>query len=149
MKAARNVVGGAGTIRELFEFVWARKLWWIVPFVVTLLLVAIVGDPGVTITTLAPLRPSPPSPPLDPKVINPAAKLVARYFPGVPLVPVMANGYTDATFLGAVGIPTFGVPGGWEDPDGNGVHGLNERIEARSLYIGRDFLFDLIKAYAG
>ena len=112
-------------------------------------LVAIVGDPGVTITTLAPLRPSPPSPPLDPKVMNPAAKLVARYFPGVPLVPVMANGYTDATFLGAVGIPTFGVPGGWEDPDGNGVHGLNERIEARSLYIGRDFLFDLIKAYAG
>ncbi|MBP6362920.1 MAG: M20/M25/M40 family metallo-hydrolase [Novosphingobium sp.] len=112
-------------------------------------LTAIVGDPGVTITTLAPLRPSPPSPPLDPKVMNPAAKLVARYFPGVPLVPVMANGYTDATFLGAVGIPTYGVPGGWGDPDGNGVHGLNERIEARSLYVGRDFLFDLIKAYAG
>ena len=41
MKAARNVVGGASTIRELFAFLWARKLWWIVPFVVTLLLVAI------------------------------------------------------------------------------------------------------------
>lgn len=112
-------------------------------------LAGIVGDPGVTITTLAPLRPSPPSPPLAPKVMDPARKLVARYFPGVPLVPVMANGYTDATFLGAVGIPTYGVPGGWGDPDGNGVHGLNERIEARSLYVGRDFLFDLIKAYAG
>lgn len=112
-------------------------------------LTTIVGDPGVTITTLAPLRPSPPSPPLDPKLMNPAAKLVARYFPGVPLVPVMANGYTDATFLGAVGIPTYGVPGIWGDPGGNGVHGLNERIEARSLYMGRDFLFDLIKAYAG
>jgi hypothetical protein len=34
-------VGGAGTIRELFGFLWARKLWWIVPFVVTLLLVAV------------------------------------------------------------------------------------------------------------
>ena len=32
---------GAGTIRELFEFLWARKLWWIVPFVMTLLLVAV------------------------------------------------------------------------------------------------------------
>jgi hypothetical protein len=41
MKAARNVVGGAGTIRELFRFLWARRLWWMMPFVVTLLLVAV------------------------------------------------------------------------------------------------------------
>lgn len=112
-------------------------------------LAAIIGDPGVTVTALPPLRPSPPPPPLSPKVVDPARKLVARYFPGVPLVPVMANGYTDSTFLGAVGIPTYGVPGMWGDPDGNGVHGLNERIEVRSLFVGRDFLFDLIKAYAG
>jgi acetylornithine deacetylase/succinyl-diaminopimelate desuccinylase-like protein len=112
-------------------------------------LAKIVADPDVTITTLAPLRPSPPAPPLDPKVMGPAKKLVAQYFPGVPLVPTMANGYTDATFLGAVGIPTYGVPGSWGDPDGNGVHGLNERIEVKSLFTGRDFLFDLIKAYAG
>ncbi len=112
-------------------------------------LAAIIGDSGVTVTALAPLRPSPPAPPLDPKVVEPARKLVARYFPGVPLVPVMANGYTDATFLGAVGIPTYGVPGAWRDPDGNGVHGLNERIEARSLFVGRDFLLDLVKIYAG
>lgn len=111
-------------------------------------LAQIVADPDVTITTLAPLRPSPPAPPLDPKVMDPAKKLVAQYFPGVPLVPTMANGYTDATFLGAVGIPTYGVPGSWGDPDGNGVHGLNERVEVKSLFTGRDFLFDLIKAYA-
>lgn len=41
MKAARNVIGGASTIRELFGFLWARKLWWILPFVITLLLVAV------------------------------------------------------------------------------------------------------------
>ena len=41
MKAARNVIGGAGTIRELFRFLWARRLWWMMPFVVTLLLVAV------------------------------------------------------------------------------------------------------------
>jgi len=111
-------------------------------------LAKIVADPEVTITTLAPLRPSPPAPPLDPKVMGPAKKLVAKYFPGVPLVPTMANGYTDATYLGAVGIPTYGVPGSWGDPDGNGVHGLNERVEVKSLFTGRDFLFDLIKAYA-
>ena len=111
-------------------------------------LAGIIADPDVTVTTLAPLRPSPPAPPLDPKVMGPAKRLVAKYFPGVPLVPTMANGYTDATFLGAVGIPTYGVPGSWGDPDGNGVHGLNERVEVRSLFTGRDYLYDLIKAYA-
>lgn len=108
----------------------------------------IVADPGVSVSAIPPLRPSPPAPPLDPKIMEPARKLAARYFPGVPVVPTMANGYTDATFLGAVGIPTYGVPGLWGDPDGNGAHGLNERIEVRSLYTGRDYLFDLIKAYA-
>lgn len=108
----------------------------------------VIADQGVSVTAIPPLRPSPPAPPLDPKVMEPAKKLAAKYFPGVPVVPSMANGYTDATFLGAAGIPTYGVPGAWGDPDGNGAHGLNERIEVRSLYVGRDYLFDLIKAYA-
>ena len=112
-------------------------------------LAKIVDDPGVSIAVLTPLRPSPPAPPLDPKVMGPAKQLAAKYFPGVPVVPSMSNGYTDATFLGAVGIPTYGVPGPWDDPDGNGVHGLNERVEVRSVYVGRDYLYDLIKAYAG
>lgn len=108
----------------------------------------VIADQSVSVTAIPPLRPSPPAPPLDPKVMEPAKKLAAKYFPGVPVVPSMANGYTDATFLGAAGIPTYGVPGAWADPDGNGAHGLNERIEVRSLYVGRDYLFDLIKAYA-
>jgi acetylornithine deacetylase/succinyl-diaminopimelate desuccinylase-like protein len=111
-------------------------------------LAKVIADPGVSVAAIPPLRPSPPAPPLDPKVMEPAKKLAAKYFPGVPVVPSMANGYTDATFLGAAGIPTYGVPGAWGDPDGNGAHGLNERIEVRSLYVGRDYLYDLIKAYA-
>lgn len=39
-------------------------------------------------------------------------------------------------------------PGGWGDPDGNGVHGLNERRSIRSVFVGRDFLTDLVKLYA-
>jgi acetylornithine deacetylase/succinyl-diaminopimelate desuccinylase-like protein len=107
----------------------------------------IIADSDVTVTALPPLRPAPPAPPLDPKVMGPAQALAAEYFPGVPVVPTMANGYTDAPFLTAVGIPTYGVPGAWGDPDGNGVHGLNERIEVRSVYLGRDYLYDLIKVY--
>lgn len=112
-------------------------------------LAAAIGDPKVTITPVPPIRPVAKAPPLDPKVIGPAEKLVAKYFPGVPMVPSMSTGATDGIFLEAVGIPVYGVPGPWGDPDGNGVHGLNERIEAKSLYVGRDYLFDLVKAYAG
>lgn len=108
----------------------------------------VIGDPEVSVTALPPLRPSPPPPPLDPMVLDPAAHLVAKYWPGVVLAPQMANGYTDATFLTAAGIPTYGVPGLWGDVDGNGVHGLDERIEVASLLTGRLFLNDLIRAYA-
>ncbi|UNK78992.1 M20/M25/M40 family metallo-hydrolase [Sphingopyxis granuli] len=108
----------------------------------------VIGDPGVTVTQLPPKRPAPPAPPLDPRVIGPMQTLVDKYWPGLKVIPAMANGYTDATFLGAVGIPTYGIPGMWGDPDGNGAHGLDERMEVRSVYVGRDYMFDLVKAYA-
>ncbi|MEZ5680678.1 MAG: M20/M25/M40 family metallo-hydrolase [Erythrobacter sp.] len=111
-------------------------------------LARVAGDDQLRVTILEPRRPAPPPPPMDERILGPARELVERYFPGVPLVPVMSNGYTDSTFLTATGIPAYGVPGGWGDPDGNGVHGLNERISAESLYVGRDFLFDLVKALA-
>ena len=111
-------------------------------------LVAAIADPSVRVTPVPPIRPLASPPPLDPKVMGPAEKLVARYFPGVPLVPSMSTGATDGIFLEAIGIPVYGVPGAWGDPDGNGAHGLNERRSVRALFIGRDFLTDLIKAYA-
>ena len=39
MKVFKNVTTGASTVGELLHFLWARKLWWLIPFVVTLLLV--------------------------------------------------------------------------------------------------------------
>lgn len=107
-----------------------------------------IADPRLKVTPVPPVRPLARPPPLDPRIIEPAEKLVARYFPGVPLVPTMSTGATDGIFLEAIGIPVYGVPGGWGGPDGNGVHGLNERRGVRSVYVGRDFLTDLIKAYA-
>ena len=111
-------------------------------------LVKAIGDPGVKVTLVQPIRPIAVPPPLDPKIIGPAEKLVAKYFPGVPLVPTMSTGATDGIFLEAIGIPVYGVPGGWGDPDGNGVHGLNERRAVKVVFVGRDFLNDLIKVYA-
>jgi acetylornithine deacetylase/succinyl-diaminopimelate desuccinylase-like protein len=111
-------------------------------------LVAAINDAGVKVTLVQPVRPLAVPPPLDPKILGPAETLVAKYFPGVPLIPSMSTGATDGIFLEAIGIPVYGAPGGWGDPDGNGVHGLNERRSIRSVYVGRDFLTDLVKLYA-
>jgi acetylornithine deacetylase/succinyl-diaminopimelate desuccinylase-like protein len=108
----------------------------------------LIDNSGVKVTPVPPVRPTAVPPPLDAAIIGPAEKLVARYFPGVPLVPTMSTGTTDGIFLEAIGIPVYGAPGGWGDPDGNGVHGLNERRSIRSVFVGRDFLTDLVKLYA-
>ena len=109
---------------------------------------AAIADPQVKVSIVLPSAPSAVPPPLDPKVVGPAEKLSAKYFPGVPLVPSMSTGATDGIQLESAGIPVYGVPGLWSDPDGNGVHGLNERISAHALFVGRDYLTDLVKAYA-
>ena len=39
MKVLRNVTTGASTVGELLHFLWMRRLWWLIPFVITLLLI--------------------------------------------------------------------------------------------------------------
>lgn len=104
-----------------------------------------IDNAAVTIEERVKDKPIAKAPPLDPKIVGPMEKLAAKHFPGIPVIPSMSTGAPDAVYLGATGIPTYGVPGPWTDPDGNGTHGLNERIEIRSLYAGRDYLFDLVK----
>lgn len=111
-------------------------------------LVKVVGNAKVSFTVVPPFRPIAKVPPLDQRIMGPAEALAAKYFPGVPVIPSMATGATDAVFLGPIGMPVYGVPGAWGDPDGNGAHGLNERLEVKAVYVGRDYLFDLVKAYA-
>jgi acetylornithine deacetylase/succinyl-diaminopimelate desuccinylase-like protein len=111
-------------------------------------LIKAIDDPGVTVTALPPERPVAVPPPLDPKIFKPAEELVARYFPGVPLIPSMSTGATDAIFMGLVGMPVYGIPGIWSEPNSSGVHGLNERVAVNALYTGRDFMTDLVKIYA-
>ncbi|RAN81998.1 peptidase M20 [Bacillus sp. SRB_336] len=111
-------------------------------------LARVIGNPHISIELARKDKPVAKMPALDPAIIGPMEKLSAKYFPGVPVIPSMSTGATDGLYLSAVGIPTYGVPGSWGDPDGNGVHGLNERLEVRSVYVGRDYLFDLVKALA-
>ena len=111
-------------------------------------LVKAIGDASMSVTATGEISPTPAPPPLTPLVYGTAKTIAQKYFPGVPMLPAMATGATDGRFLNAAGIPTYGVPGRFSDPDGNGVHGLNERKSVEGLYVERDYLFDLIQAYA-
>src|ERR1700680_2824474 len=106
------------------------------------------ADPSLTIAPTGEVSPTPAPPPLTPLVYGTAKTLAQKHFPGVPMLPAMTTGATDGRFLNASGIPTYGVPGRFSDPDGNGVHGLNERKSVEGLYEERDYLFELIQAYA-
>ena len=107
------------------------------------------AGPKVRVTANQPVRPTAIPPSLDPKILGPMRAVAAKHFPGLPILPLMSTGATDGIFLEAIGIPVYGAPGTFLDTDFNGVHGLNERIRKASLYDARDYLYDLVKAYAG
>jgi acetylornithine deacetylase/succinyl-diaminopimelate desuccinylase-like protein len=109
---------------------------------------SVIGNPKMAITLTPPIRPVAVSPPLNPAVLGPMQALAKKHFPGVPFGVTMSTGATDAIFLSPIGIPTYGAPGLFIDPDGNGMHGLNERIRVKSLLQGRDYLDELVHTLA-
>ena len=111
-------------------------------------LTSIIGNDKIAIRYGRDDKPLAKPPALDPRLIGPMERLAAKHFPGVPVIPAMSTGATDAVYTGGAGIPTYGVPSAWSDPDFNGIHGLNERLEVKGVYVGRDYLFDLVKALA-
>lgn len=111
-------------------------------------LVELVADPRIEVRLADEPGPVSSPPPLTPQIMKPVEKLVAEMWPGVPVIPNLSTGATDGRFLMAAGIPTYGISGIFVDPDGNGVHGLNERVRVTSLHDARRFLHRLVKIYA-
>lgn len=97
-------------------------------------LARVIADPMVTVSRVAPVWPAGKMPPPDIRIINAAEQIGRKYFPGVPIIPAAMIGATDAIFLNGADKPIYGSPGLWANPDGNGLHGLNERIEVRELF---------------
>jgi acetylornithine deacetylase/succinyl-diaminopimelate desuccinylase-like protein len=96
------------------------------------------GEPGVESR----------APALSAALLAPVKQVSAKIWPGVPLVPTMSTGATDGRYLGAGGVPTYGLSGMFHYPEGSGSHGLNERIRVKSLLEGRRFLYEVVKLYA-
>jgi acetylornithine deacetylase/succinyl-diaminopimelate desuccinylase-like protein len=108
----------------------------------------VVADAAVKVTALETRGPPAVVPPLTPQILGPLEKLVAQFWPGVPVVPVLQPGATDGEFLNAAGIPTYGIEAVFIGPDLGGIHGLNEHVGVRSLLEGRQFMYRLVRTYA-
>jgi len=111
-------------------------------------LVQVVADPAVSVTIPEVRGPVSPPPPLTARILKPVETVSQKMWPGVPVVPMLQPGATDAQFLNPAGIPTYGISGIFSEPDLGHIHGLNERIRVQSVYEGRTFLYRLVKAYA-
>jgi acetylornithine deacetylase/succinyl-diaminopimelate desuccinylase-like protein len=108
-------------------------------------IVAALADDQIVVAPVAAAKRSPPSP-LSPAVLRPIEKITAEMWPGIPVVPTMSTGGTDALYLRAAGIPVYGVDGIFEDVDDVRAHGRDERLGVTSFYEGQEFLYRLVKA---
>ena len=111
-------------------------------------LAALASDPQIKITAQAARSEPSKAPPLTDAIMKPIISEAAKRWPGVPVIPQLEIGATDAAFMTPAGIPTYGFTGMFFEPDGSRLHGLNERLRVRVLYDARDYLFDLVRIYA-
>jgi len=110
-------------------------------------LTSALADPKIAITLDAPPILSPESPP-TPQILDKAAKVVHSMWPGVPLVPTMASGFSDGRQTRTAGIPTYDLSGLWADVDDNRTHGRDERIGVREFDESVEYTYRLMKAFA-
>lgn len=108
----------------------------------------VAGAGRLRVVAVPPLAKTTPSPPITRDVLDPIAAVAAQIWPGVPIVPTMLTGATDARHFNAAGIPAFGVTAFFYDADGNGVHAPDERAGVAAVYEGREFIYRLMKRYA-
>jgi len=104
-----------------------------------------IADAAIRVTEDAPPIVSPESPP-TPQIMGRIAAVAHSMWPGVPLVPTMATGFSDDRQTRNAGIPSYDVSGVWIDADENRAHGRDERVGVESFDESVEFTYRLIKA---
>jgi acetylornithine deacetylase/succinyl-diaminopimelate desuccinylase-like protein len=108
----------------------------------------VLADDQIAVTQIDPPTLSAPSALRD-EVIGPITKLSAEFWPGAVVLPIMSAGATDGSYLRNAGIPTYGHSGLAFDEGGSRIHGRDERVAVKSFFEGNEYLYRLVKAFAG
>jgi acetylornithine deacetylase/succinyl-diaminopimelate desuccinylase-like protein len=108
----------------------------------------VLADPQISVRQ--PGRPvlSAPSP-LDEEIMGAITKVAAEFWPGTPVVPVMAAAASDGSYLRNAGIPTYGHSGLAGDVDDFRAHGKDERVSVKSFFDGVEYLHRLVRTLSG
>jgi acetylornithine deacetylase/succinyl-diaminopimelate desuccinylase-like protein len=67
-------------------------------------------------------------------------------WPGVPLVPSMATGFSDDRQTRNAGMPSYDLGGTWMEVTENRAHGRDERITVSAFYENVEYTYRLLKA---
>ena len=84
-------------------------------------------------------------PPLRPEMMKALEAVTEEMWPGIPVIPSMADGASDGVYTNAAGMPTYGVSGLAIDRDDVRAHGKDERLGVESYYGGVDFYYRFLK----
>ncbi|HEY7403385.1 MAG TPA: M20/M25/M40 family metallo-hydrolase [Candidatus Angelobacter sp.] len=108
---------------------------------------SVLADDRITISIVGEPIPAPASA-INPAIVKRLESLSSKLYGGLPVVPVMDTGASDGKYLRIGGIPTYGVPGVFEDVDDTRAHGKDERIGVKDFYDGVDFYYEFIRSLA-
>jgi acetylornithine deacetylase/succinyl-diaminopimelate desuccinylase-like protein len=108
----------------------------------------VLADDRIAVSVVGEPVPAPASA-INPAIVKQLESLSAKLYGGLPVVPVMDTGASDGKYLRIAGIPTYGVPGVFEDVDDTRAHGKDERIGVKDFYDGVDFYYAFIRSLAG
>jgi acetylornithine deacetylase/succinyl-diaminopimelate desuccinylase-like protein len=106
---------------------------------------AVLNDSKISVTMDSRPIESPESPPTE-KITRTISALVHSMWPGVPVIPTMATGYSDDRQVRNAGIPSYDAAGVWMDVDENRAHGRDERIGIREFDESVEFTYRMLKA---
>jgi acetylornithine deacetylase/succinyl-diaminopimelate desuccinylase-like protein len=106
---------------------------------------------GPRITVEARLRPIAAKPsPASGELWDAIAKVIRTDFKGMGFAPTMMTAVTDSRFLRARGIPTYGfLPLVLKGADGDGIHGVDERLSVENFNRGLRATYDLATEVCG
>ena len=105
---------------------------------------ATLNDSKISVTLDAAPIVSPESPP-TPQIMAKVARVAHSMWPGVPVVPTMATGFSDDRQTRNAGMVSYDLSGVWMDMDENRAHGRDERVGMREFDESVEYTYRLLK----
>jgi acetylornithine deacetylase/succinyl-diaminopimelate desuccinylase-like protein len=106
---------------------------------------AAVADPKIVVSVMTPAKPAPDSPPA-PAIVAMVEGVTRSMWPGVVVLPEMSPGADDSIYTRALGLPSYGIDGMFDDLDDARAHGRDERIGVAAFAEELEFTYRLMTA---